>query len=446
MGRLFWKIFLWFWLTLILIGVGVSWGTAIYIKNSDDTQQRDYRSRFIENRAESLRQILYYGGEEAAIEFLENKKLTSRRLNFFVVDGLGSDVLGRPFSVDAPDLNEFESVESIDGVTYRIFTAKRALSNNRSTVSRMMRPFNGSQGVFFLWFGIAVLLSSLVCFWLAWYLSTPIKKLQSAAKEFSRGKLDTRVEKAMGGRRDEIADLGRDFDQMAAQLQSLINNQKQLLSDISHELRSPLARIHVALGLALKKTGAEVESEMQRIEYETDRLNELVGQSLTLSRLDAGARYPKEDFIDIAELLEAIIKDCDFEATDKNKKVTLQYKQSWTLNANVELLHRALENIIRNAIRYTKEGTEVTVTLEPQDKTHLVISICDQGPGVPEEKLVRLFEPFVRLSEARDRDSGGYGLGLAIAQRSIEFHQGTITASNRKQGGLCVDVILPIKD
>ena len=144
MGRLFWKIFLWFWLTLILIGVGVSWGTAIYIKNSDDTQQRDYRSRFIENRAESLRQILYYGGEEAAIEFLENKKLTSRRLNFFVVDGLGSDVLGRPFSVDAPDLNEFESVESIDGVTYRIFTAKRALSNNRSTVSRMMRPFNGS--------------------------------------------------------------------------------------------------------------------------------------------------------------------------------------------------------------------------------------------------------------------------------------------------------------
>ncbi|KAG1658125.1 Transcriptional regulatory protein CpxR [Nymphon striatum] len=199
---------------VILIGVGVSWGTAIYIKNSDATQQQDYRSRFIENRVESLRQILYYGGEEAAIEFLENKKLSSRRLNFFVVDGFGHDVLGRPFSVDTPDLREFESVESIDGL------------------------------------GI---------------LSKPIKKLQIAAKEFSQGKLDTRVANKMGGRRDEIADLGRDFDQMAAQLQSLITNQKQLLSDISHELRSPLARMHVALGLARKKTGADVETEMQRI-------------------------------------------------------------------------------------------------------------------------------------------------------------------------------------
>ncbi len=446
MGRLFWKIFLWFWLTLVLIGVGVSWGTAIYIKQLDDTQQRDYRSRFIDNRVESLRQILYYGGEEAAIEFLENKKLSSRRLKFFVVDGLGNDVLGRPFSVDALDLNEFESVESIDGVTYRIFTAKPERADNRNTVSRMMRPFNDSQGVFILWFGISVLLSSLVCFWLAWYLTKPIKKLQSAAKDFSQGKLDTRVAKAMGGRRDEIADLGRDFDQMAARLQGLINNQKQLLSDISHELRSPLARMHVALGLARKKTGTEVESEMQRIEYETDRLNELVGQSLTLSRLDAGAQYPKEDFIDIAELLEAIIKDCDFEATNKNKKVVLHRTQSWTLNANVELLHRALENIIRNAIRYTKEGTEVTVTLESHDESNLKISVCDQGSGVPEEKIKRLFEPFVRLSEARDRDSGGYGLGLAIAQRSIEFHQGKIVASNREQDGLCVDVILPINE
>ncbi|MEB8431202.1 ATP-binding protein [Cocleimonas sp. KMM 6892] len=437
---------MWFWITLILIGVGASWGTAIYIKNSDDNTQQEYRSRFIDNRVESLRQILYYGGEEAAIEFLENKKLTSRRLDFFVVDGFGNDVLGRPFSVDAPDLNEFESVESIDGVTYRIFTAAPKRAKNISTVSQMYRPFRGSEGVFFLWFAIAILLSSLVCFWLAWYLTKPIKKLQSAAKEFSQGKLDTRVAKEMGGRRDEIADLGRDFDQMATQLQGLITNQKQLLSDISHELRSPLARMHVAIALARKKTGAEVDTEMQRIEYETERLNELVGLSLTLSRLDAGALYPKDDFIDIAELLEAIIADCDFEASSKNKKVVLQHSQSWTLNANVELLHRALENIIRNAIRYTKEGTEVTVAITIKDKSHIQISICDRGPGVPEDKLKRLFEPFVRLSEARDRDSGGYGLGLAIAQRSIVFHQGEIVARNRDQGGLCIDIILPVEE
>ena len=231
---------------------------------------------------------------------------------------------------------------------------------------------------------------------------------------------------------------------MAARLQSLVNNQKQLLSDISHELRSPLARMQLAVGLARKKLGTEVPAEIDRIEQETERLNELVGQSLTLSRLDAGAVYAKDDFIDIGELLQNIIEDCDFEATEQNKKVNLKIEKSFTLNANGELLHRALENIIRNAIRYTKIDTSVDVELRQDTNNKLKISILDQGDGVPEDKISGLFEPFVRLSEARDRDSGGYGLGLAIAKRAIEFHQGQITAVNKDGSGLLVEIVLPV--
>lgn len=444
MGNLFWKIFLWFWLTLILIAGAVAWGTTIYIQNSDAYQQRNLQSRYLNSRVELIRQVIYYGGEEAATEVFENKKLKSRRLTIYVLDEDYKDILGRRFDVHNPLVRKHEPVESVDGETYLVFSKLRP--RTRSTLQRMLSPFKRSPGVYLLWLGIAILLSGLVCFGLAQYLSSPIRKLQLAAKQLSLGNLDTRVSDSIGNRRDEIADLGQDFDQMATRLQSLVNNQKQLLSDISHELRSPLARMQLAVGLARKKLGSGVSTEMERIEQETERLDELVGQSLTLSRLDAGAVYAKDDFIDIGELLESIISNCDFEATENNKKVTLSVEQSWTIEANGELLHRALENIIRNAIRYTDVNTSVNVDLTQHEKTQLKITIGDQGPGVPEDKISSLFEPFVRLSEARDRDSGGYGLGLAIAKRAIEFHQGQISASNKDGGGLLVEVILPLAD
>ena len=442
MGNLFWKIFLWFWLTLILIAGAVSWGTAIYLQNSDAYQQRDLRSRYINNRIELLRQVIYYGGEEAASDVLENKRLSSRRTTIYVVDNNNKDILGRSIDMDNATLQKHEPVEATDGETYQIYSTQRP--RTRNTLTRMLRPFQRSPGIYLVWLAIAILLSGLVCFGLAQYMSRPIRKLQVAAKKLSQGQLDTRVSDSIGNRRDEIADLGQDFDLMASRLQSLVNNQKQLLSDISHELRSPLARMQLAVGLARKKLGPDVSTEMERIEQETERLDELVGQSLTLSRLDAGAVYAKDDFIDIGELLESIINNCDFEATEQKKKVVLTIDNSWTILANGELLHRALENIVRNAIRYTEVGTRVEVDLNQQDKTHFKITIGDQGPGVPENKISGLFEPFVRLSEARDRDSGGYGLGLAIAKRAIEFHKGTISASNKSTGGLLVEVILPL--
>lgn len=442
MGNLFWKIFLCFWLTLILIAASVSWGTAIYIQNSDSYQQRDLHSRYLNNRIELLRQVIYYGGEIAATDILDNKSLSSHRTMIYILDDYNNDIIGRPFEINDSSLQQHESVESTDGETYHIFS--KQIANSRYTLRQILRPLQRSSGIYLMWLTIALLLSGLVCFGLAQYLSNPIRKLQIAAKKLSQGELDTRVTDLIGNRRDEIADLGKDFDQMATRLQSLVNNQKQLLIDISHELRSPLARMQLAVGLARKKVGSDVSSEMDRIEQETERLDELVGQSLTLSRLGAGAVYAKDDFIDIGELLESIILNCDFEATEHQKNTTLKISKSWTIKANGELLHRALENIIRNAIRYTKINTCVKVDLIQYNESHFKITINDKGPGVPDDKIDSLFKPFVRLSEARDRDSGGYGLGLAIAKHAIELHQGEISATNNLDGGLKVEVILPI--
>lgn len=442
MGNLFWKIFLSFWLTLILIVAAVSWGTALYIQNSDAYQQRNLQSRYLNSRVELIRQVIYYGGEEAATDVIENKRLKSRRLSIYVLDENYKDILGRDFDVHNPLVRNHEPVESVDGETYLVFS--KQLPRTSSTLKRMLRPFQKSPIIYFLWLGIALLMSGLICFGLAQYMSRPIRKLRNATKQLSKGVLDTRVSEAIGTRRDEIGDLGQDFDVMATRLQSLVSNQKQLLSDISHELRSPLARMQLAVGLARKKLGVEVSVEIDRIEQETERLNELVGHSLTLSRLDAGAVYAKDDFIDMGELLQNIISDCDFEASEQNKSVNLKLNETFTINANGELLHRALENIVRNAIRYTEEGTSVDVELSQHIKNNLKIVISDQGKGIPEDKIDSLFEPFVRLSEARDRDSGGYGLGLAIAKRAIEFHQGQISAKNKIGKGLLVEIVLPV--
>ncbi len=441
MGRLFWKIFLWFWITLILIGSAVAWGTAIYINHSDAFEQRDMRSRFVSFRVESLRSVLQHGGEQALRDLLQEMPQKRKRFQMYVLDDDDNEILGREIDIADGRLLEHDPVITANGEQYLIYTSRWKRGKKRPD-KRFFKPFQRNPEIYFVWLGIAILVSGLVCFWLAWYLSKPIRNLQFATQKLADGKLDTRVASLMGKRRDEIADLGRDFDKMASQLQSLVNNQKQLLSDISHELRSPLARLQVALGLTRKKAGDEIATEIDRLEQEANRLDELIGQSLTLSRLDAGAEYPKDDFIDIKELLESIISDCDYEASSNNKHVVFDAKHNWTIKANGELLRRALENIIRNAIHYTPRETTVEVYLK-DNGDNILIRVCDQGNGVPDEKIERLFEPFVRLSEARDRDSGGYGLGLAIAHRAINFHQGSISATNREQGGLCMDIEIP---
>ncbi len=447
MGRLFWKIFLWFWLTLLLISATVFAGTAFYLQGENDDERNRWRPTV---RTQAISQVLKFSGEDAAKNMLQRRENRRGQAPIIILNKQGNDILGRSVDQKLIDHAKQRLVVTPDGKEYRILLNPRDEPRFRERrpppVERIIGHF--FKRVVFLWLGISLVLSGIVCFWLAWYLTRPIHQLQRAAQRLSQGQLDTRVSHQIGNRRDEIADLGKDFDVMAEHLQKLINNQKQLLSDVSHELRSPLARLQVALGLARKKTGIEAEPDLLRIEHETERLDELIGQSLTLSRLDAGASYPMNDYIDIATLLEEIINDGNFEASDEDKKVTFNKTQSWTIKANIELLRRALENVIRNAINYTQDNSTVDVTLKenPKNNQELIISICDQGPGVPEDKLADLFEPFVRLSSARDRNSGGYGLGLAIAKRAVLFHQGSITAKNSEAQGLCIDIILPAND
>jgi two-component system OmpR family sensor kinase len=246
----------------------------------------------------------------------------------------------------------------------------------------------------------------------------------------------------MGGRRDDLADLGRDFDRMTSQLRALIEVQRKLLHDISHELRSPLARLQVAVGLARQQPD-KIESSMMRIERESIRMDQLVGELLTLSKLDAGVADSMKESIVPGELLADIVDDAQFEATAQAKQVELIGEVKTNIQGNAELLHRAIENVIRNAIKYTPEGSSVIVQTSEEDTSVFKIIVLDTGPGVAETELEHIFQPFFRSNSPRN-NADGHGLGLAIARRVIESHGGSIRAWNRATGGLCVEMTIPI--
>ena len=293
---------------------------------------------------------------------------------------------------------------------------------------------------------LAILISGIVCYLLARYLTSPIKQLRLATNKLATGDLDARVLPLFGNRKDEIVDLASDFDQMAEQLNTLINSHKQLLSDASHELRSPLARLQVALGLARQRDPKDVGTELDRIERESERLNELIGKLLSVARLEAEFVNANKETIQLDKLLEDAAEDGAYEAGSLEKNVTITKNEPVRLEGNRVLLQSALENVIRNAIRYTKKQTtvELSMTRLPDKLDWVEIIVKDQGPGIPENMLTRIFEPFVRVGEARDRESGGYGLGLAIACRAIKLHGGTIAAHNQAGNGAIIQIRLPI--
>ena len=293
----------------------------------------------------------------------------------------------------------------------------------------------------FVRLGAAMFASLIFSVLLAWYLTRPVRHLQRAANALATGDLSARVAPSMKGRRDEIADLGKDFDHMAARLQNMVDTQQRLLHDVSHELRSPLARMQVAMALARQQPD-KLDTALGRIEREGDRLDELVGELLTLARLGAGVGMEAEGEVDLAALLETVVEDGDFEA-DGGRKVVLEYCDSAVFIGRGELLRRAFENVVRNALRYSPEGGEVSVRAE-RESGWLQVSVCDRGPGLPEDKLSAVFEPFVRGTDSPTGGRSGYGLGLAITRRAIEAHGGKVRAENRKDGGLCVILALPL--
>jgi len=310
------------------------------------------------------------------------------------------------------------------------------------------RVFIGPRGVPGTGLLIGVITSGLVCYLLSWYLTKPIVRLRTATRQLAAGDLTARIGAPGIKRRDEVAGLMRDFDAMAERIETLLKAQSRLLNDISHELRSPLARLNVALGLARQRTDLESVDMLDRIELEAARLNELIGRILTLARLEDGEQLVPQTPVPLDELIVSVSEDAEFEAQARHCHVNTKIPDgNWQVRGNGSLLHSAVENVVRNAIRYTQEGTSVEIELKRETRpgvSEAVVCVSDSGPGVPDDALGKLFEPFYRLDDARGRLTGGVGLGLAITERAVRFHGGKVSAFNLEDGGLMVEIRLPM--
>jgi two-component system sensor histidine kinase CpxA len=308
---------------------------------------------------------------------------------------------------------------------------------------------------------IGLIISVLVTFGITMVITRPIGSLREAAKQLAAGNLNARAKWPKGNRNaktgDELWGLVYDFNDMADRLESLVDAQKLLLRDVSHELRSPLARLSVALELAREEAPPGMDEQLNRIERETGRLNVLIGQLLSLSHLESTTRLPDRQPVSLERLVRELLPDMDYEAQRRNCGVRfvsggqpgLKSENLGVVTGSTELLTRAVENVIRNAIAYTAEGTSVEIQLFGENRfgeQFAVLQVRDCGPGVPEAALKSIFRPFYRLDLSRQRSTGGYGVGLAITERAVRLHGGMVAARNAPGGGLLVEMRLPIAE
>jgi len=434
MGRLFWKSFVAFWLTLIVAGVAV--GTAVWLHRQSSLDEAAERlAPRISFWLDTTESVLADGSPDAARRLLRRWDNRPDSSPVLILDNDGRELLGRPLppahELLALPASARREVTVADGRRFEILinpNRMRPSHHDREPPSPLPPLLAGL---------IASLAFSAL---LAWYVAKPIRHLRRAFDAAARGQLDTRITPSMGGRRDEIADLGQDFDRMAAQLQAQINAQQRLLHDVSHELRSPLARMQAAIGLG-RQNADRREETFDRLEREAARLDTLVGELLTLSRLEAGSNGHAEH-IELIEMIADISDDARFEAQANGRDVRFDGEGeawSWVLGTPIQ---RAYENVIRNAVKFTAEGTTVEVSAERNDGA-LIVEVSDRGPGVAPDDLPHIFEPFHRGNGKTS--TPGFGLGLAIAQRALAAHDGRIEAILRPGGGLTMRLTLPLR-
>ncbi|WP_020563958.1 ATP-binding protein [Methylosarcina fibrata] len=459
MGKLFWKFFLVFWLAFLTIGGGM--GTAVWLQRNAMTDAERKSETSIDIYAEpfvsAASQILQKGGVDVLNDFLK-ETLNTPAPRVFAVDDQGKDLLNREVPPEIIEQAEallaknpkiVRRILADNGLTYLVF----ALFPEHALTKASSYPPDGNGSPIKLkhkypepppiWLPVLLgfIVSLMFSGMLAWYLAKPIRQLRSAFDSVAKGDLDTRAAQTMRERRDELSDLGKNFDDMVSKIQVLVDAQQRLLHDVSHELRSPLARIQAAIGLAYQQPD-KMPLTLERIEKESQRMNDLVGELLALSRLEAGV-IGKLEVIDINELIAEIVEDARLEADSKNVSIKLTTTEEVFIKGFYGLLNRAIENVLRNAIKHTRSNSEVTVSANLGVSDHqLYIDITDQGPGVAENELSAIFEPFFRGSNSQKSQS--IGLGLAIAQKAIEAHNGKISACNRKEGGFRVKINLPI--
>jgi len=457
------KIFLWFWgaITGVLLVLIVIFGT---VPEENSVKSGSIANTLVNYSVASVGAFAN-GGDAGLRTFLNSKRQNGVQMYLFdpqnrarglkagervpsEVQDIASDTHfgtqssngGTPkYQISKFRLTVAQPVGTPDGVFVFVVSASRSLLvlrhlNSRTTLLSVVMGFL-----------IVGLFSSV----LARYLATPVSRIRLAAQRISAGDLSARVQPNHIPRgRDEIAHLARDFDTMAGRLQSLVTAQNRLLGDVSHELRSPLARMNLALELARRGDETKRLAALERIERESARLDVLVGELLTLSRLENGlSAETLNHAVDLVEVCREVAADAEFEASNAGRGVSVSFSgpdKPVIVRGDPELLHRAVENVTRNALRHTANDSPVDIELSMRGPD-VEISIADCGPGVPPDELDAIFYPFYRVEGARDRPDGssGTGLGLAIAQRAVAAHGGTISARNRPEGGLEVRLSLP---
>jgi signal transduction histidine kinase len=438
MPRLFWKLFFSLWLSIMAFAVVVAWiNQTVILLNVVEEPARAYEAN-LKRFEMKLAQELQQGGERQVRKSLQELPRGLRN-HVFVVDEHNRELLGRE-----------RVLKKLKQAKVRLTTRKFPDANGRVyTLVSAARPppksllAPGPWGVG-MRLAVAAVISALVSLLLARYLAAPLALLSRASRRLATGDLATRVGAPLDRRKDEFGQLASDMDEMARRLQVSQQANQRLLRDVSHELRSPLARLRVALEIARNKDQRQVATELDRIELESERLENLVDEVLGLLRESTGPAELNITHFDLAELLQDLVETVNYETGEEADEIELQAPGPVLLDADRELLWRVFENLLRNATLHSQGAGGITICLEQAASEEVHVCVRDSGPGIAESHIDRIFEPFYRVDEARSRGAGGHGLGLAIAASAVRRHGGRISASNRELGGLEVRVVLPV--
>lgn len=475
MRSLFLKVFLWFWLAMIAVV-----GSFAIVTHLTLPQRDPHPPQFVEGVMVAYSQgaaEAFERGGAAALDSFQRHVEREARVRIRMFDSAGAELAAADTNEDERELAsrvntqggaaskftrgmavEARVVSTQGGGRYAIVATMPAGPPPpplRRGLAPFLRPPPGplnfilgdTAAALAARVIAAMLTAGLLCYMLARYIVSPVVKLRAVTRQLTEGDLAARVGPLMGTRRDELADMGRDFDAMAARIEALLGAQARLLRDISHELRSPLARLGVALDLLRKRTPPEAETHLARIEREAARLNEMIGQLLSLSRWETGTDGAQTRRVDLNALVREVAEDADFEARSQNRSVEVEECDACETAGVPALLRSAFENVVRNAVRHAPEGTPVRVSLncsKGSDDGEAVMRVRDAGPGVPEEALKEIFRPFYRVDDSRTRETGGVGLGLAITERAVRLHSGAVSAANVPGGGFVVEIRLPL--
>ena len=465
MRTLFLRILLWFGLAMIAAAVA-SFIVGVIAEREMRGVGPPHLVQALGVYSQTAADVFVRDGAGAAATYLDRVGQTSG-IHAVLLDEKGNEVTGRQAPPGAPELavrarekmqyvNDLsrghplnaQPVRALDGRVFVLVAADEwQPRNGRFGFGTRPSPFRFTVGALSRNLLPVLLIGGIFCYWLARHLSTPMEQLRGVTQELSSGNLTARVNNNLLRRRDEIGHLGRDFNVMAERIESLVNAQRRLLGDISHELRSPLARQGVALAIARRRAGDEAGPALDRIEREGERLNEMIGQLLALTRLESGTDGFKSIKIDLPGLVQEVADDADFEARSRERSVKVISSEALEIHGVPELIRSAVENVVRNAVRHTQQDSQVDISVvaEGNGKSNQAkITVRDHGKGVPENVIEEIFRPFYRVEDDRDRKTGGTGLGLSIAARAVRLHHGTIKARNAADGGLVVEIILPV--